>query len=89
MPAGPSPAVAADPSGAAHDAARALAAVTGVERPDVVLVLRPGWPVAADAPASPEVRGLLKQEYPADQATGFALGQFRGVFWAEVAPPAK
>jgi hypothetical protein len=43
----------------------------------------------ADAAVSPEVRGLLKQKYPADQATGFALGQFRGVFWAEVAPPAK
>jgi hypothetical protein len=43
----------------------------------------------AEAAVSPEVRGLLKQRYPADQATGFAQGQFRGVFWAQVAPTGK
>lgn len=43
----------------------------------------------AEAGVSPEVRALLKQKYPADQATGFAQGQFRGVFWAEVAPAAR
>lgn len=43
----------------------------------------------AEAAVTAEVRALLKQKYPADQATGFALGQFRGVFWAEVSPTAK
>jgi hypothetical protein len=43
----------------------------------------------AEAAVTAEVRVLLKQKYPTDQATGFALGQFRGVFWAEVSPTAK
>lgn len=49
MPAGASAAVAADPYGAAQDAARALAAATGVERHDAVVVLGSGWAGAADA----------------------------------------
>lgn len=53
MPAGPSPAVAADPYGAARDAARALAVATGVEKHDVVVVLGSGWAGAAGALADP------------------------------------
>ena len=33
---------------------------------------------------SPEVRKALAEQYPEDQATGFALGDVRGLFWAEV-----
>ena len=31
--------------------------------------------------------GRLKALYPHDQATGYAENDFRGIFWAEVAPP--
>ncbi len=37
----------------------------------------------ADAIA-PDVRAVLRERYPADQATGFAAGDIRGWFWAEV-----
>jgi hypothetical protein len=40
-----------------------------------------GPPEAIDA----TVRETLRQAYPADQATGFAVGDLRGVFWAEAA----
>lgn len=36
---------------------------------------------------TPEIADLLAKRYPQDAARGFALGGFRGVFWAEVAPP--
>ena len=49
----PHPAVAADPYRAARDAAAALAAATGVERHDVVVVLGSGWAGAADAFGAP------------------------------------
>lgn len=32
----------------------------------------------------PDVQSVLKERYPADQATGYALGALRGVAWAEV-----
>lgn len=38
----------------------------------------------------PRVRAVLKERYPADHAVGFAEGEIRGWFWAEVpksAPP--
>ncbi len=31
----------------------------------------------------PEVQALLAKRYPEDQATGYALGDLRGVIWAE------
>jgi len=31
----------------------------------------------------PEIVTRLQEEYPHDKATGFALGEIRGVFWAE------
>jgi hypothetical protein len=34
---------------------------------------------------SAEVSAKLRERYPKDQATGFQLGQLRGVVWAEVA----
>jgi hypothetical protein len=33
---------------------------------------------------SAEVRGILERAYPADQATGFSIGDLRGFAWAEV-----
>lgn len=38
---------------------------------------------------APKVRTALREKYPEDQATGFAPGAFRGLFWAEVPPPAR
>jgi len=32
----------------------------------------------------PELTALLAERYPEDRATGYALDEFRGVFWAEV-----
>lgn len=38
----------------------------------------------------PALAAEIDQRYPDDQARGFKLGDFRGVFWAELAaPPAK
>lgn len=34
---------------------------------------------------SPELKGALEKFYPQDQATGFEVGDMRGVFWAKVA----
>jgi hypothetical protein len=36
------------------------------------------------AELSPGVRDAIQGAYPADQATGFAAGEVRGFFWAEV-----
>jgi hypothetical protein len=38
----------------------------------------------AAAHLAPEVRDVLAQAYPEDQGVGFAEGDVRGVFWAEV-----
>jgi hypothetical protein len=34
----------------------------------------------------PALLETIKKRYPQDQATGYEAGQFRGIFWAEVAP---
>ena len=34
---------------------------------------------------APELAAQITARYPSDQATGFEVGQLRGVFWAEVA----
>jgi hypothetical protein len=34
---------------------------------------------------APEVAAALAERYPADQATGYAVGDLRGVAWAEIA----
>lgn len=49
-------------------------------------------PIAVDASCltchgehvAPEVSAILSQHYPADRATGYALGALRGALWAEV-----
>ena len=37
-----------------------------------------------EATLSAEVRGVLRERYPDDQATGYAAGDLRGALWAEV-----
>jgi hypothetical protein len=32
----------------------------------------------------PEIRQVLAEHYPADQATGFVEGELRGWFWVEI-----
>jgi hypothetical protein len=32
---------------------------------------------------APEIAAVLAERYPADQATGYAVGDLRGVMWAE------
>lgn len=44
---------------------------------------------AAPDSLTAEVRQALEAGYPQDQATGFAYGDLRGVFWAEVPPEAE
>jgi len=36
------------------------------------------------AELGPDLQAKLKELYPADQATGYVPGDFRGVFWAEL-----
>lgn len=36
---------------------------------------------------SPEVQAALAEKYPQDQATGFADGELRGIFWVEMLQP--
>jgi hypothetical protein len=38
-------------------------------------------------PLAPEVASEIRRRYPDDRATGFAIGDFRGVFWAELPWP--
>jgi len=38
------------------------------------------------ATIAPEVEAKISESYPSDQARGYALGDFRGVFWAELEP---
>ncbi|GAB4014524.1 MAG: hypothetical protein Fur0010_12760 [Bdellovibrio sp.] len=35
---------------------------------------------------APEVESILSQKYPNDQARGFKVGDFRGLFWLEMNP---
>lgn len=56
-------------------------------------VARVARPIVVEAPClachgpaetvAPEVRAVLAAQYPADRATGYALGDLRGVLWAE------
>jgi hypothetical protein len=36
---------------------------------------------------APEVEAKLRERYPKDEARGYAPGEFRGVFWAEIDAP--
>jgi hypothetical protein len=37
----------------------------------------------------PEVQAKITERYPQDAARGFQVGDFRGVFWAEIDAPAR
>ena len=41
----------------------------------------------APANIDPEVRRLLAERYPNDQATGYRTGDFRGAVWVRIAAP--
>ena len=66
-----------------------IAEVDGTKRARVVEPITIGPPcLLCHGPVDtldPEVTALLGERYPDDQATGYALDDFRGVFWAEVA----
>lgn len=58
---------------------------------DTLRVIRPigveGPCLACHGPSenlSAEVKALLAEKYPEDQATGYAVGDLRGAFWVEV-----
>jgi hypothetical protein len=53
------------------------------------LVIQPLCITCHGKELAPEVREVLAVRYPADQATGYAAGDLRGVAWAEIAsaPP--
>lgn len=56
------------------------------------IVLQPPCVLCHGQNIAPDLAALITARYPSDQATGFAVGQLRGVFWAEVtgaAAPAK
>lgn len=74
-----------------HEGKPALAKPAFIDLGDRVGVLRP---IIAGAVCltchgskdelTPEVKAALAKRYPNDHATGYAMGDLRGVFWAEV-----
>jgi Protein of unknown function (DUF3365) len=74
-------------------AGRPASSVDGfaVDLGDKVGVLRPipMRPMCAgchgpDDQLAPAVKGVLKDQYPSDHATGFGVGEIRGWFWVEL-----
>jgi hypothetical protein len=49
------------------------------------LVIQPLCVACHGAALAPEVSAELAARYPADQATGYAVGDLRGIAWAEIA----
>ncbi len=39
------------------------------------------------ANVAPEVKAVLDETYPADKATGYSVGDLRGVAWVELPAP--
>jgi hypothetical protein len=77
----------------AEQGERSAEGVTGFARAEGggARVLRPiaieGPCLACHGPPgsiAPEVAAILRQRYPSDAATGYALGDLRGALWAEV-----
>lgn len=50
------------------------------------IVVQPLCITCHGANLAPEISMRLRERYPDDRATGYAAGDFRGVFWALVAP---
>lgn len=51
------------------------------------LIIQPLCLACHGSQLAPGVQAVLAARYPADQATGYALGELRGVAWAELARP--
>ena len=51
------------------------------------LVIQPVCLTCHGAEVGPEIKAAIAERYPQDQATGYKLGELRGVIWAEL--PAK
>lgn len=49
------------------------------------IVLQPPCLLCHGESVAPDLAAQIAARYPNDQATGFVVGQLRGVFWAEVA----
>jgi hypothetical protein len=49
------------------------------------LIIQPLCIPCHGAALAPEVKAALADRYPGDQATGYAVGNLRGVAWAEIA----
>lgn len=83
----PMAALAKEPSGS--DAFRVVALPGGrTGYAEAIWVQQPCLACHGEAPSA-EVQAALKAQYPKDEATGFKLGDFRGVFWAELDAPRR
>jgi hypothetical protein len=51
------------------------------------IALQPMCLACHGASLMPDVAARIKETYPDDQATGFAVGDLRGVFWVEYPDP--
>ena len=58
---------------------------TGVVQP---IRVQPLCTTCHGATIAPDLRDHLRERYPDDRATGYAVGDFRGLFWAVVPPAA-
>ncbi len=57
---------------------------TGVVKP---IRVQPLCTTCHGATIAPDLRDHLRERYPDDRATGYGVGDFRGLFWAVVPPP--
>lgn len=53
------------------------------------IYVQPGCLQCHGTVLAPEVRDYLAANYPTDQATGFAIGDYRGLFWLQAIPPKR
>ena len=74
----------ADP---ADRAPRSIALDDGREGYVEPIVLQPLCLTCHGATLAPEVAGRIEALYPEDRATGFEIGDLRGVFWVELPAP--
>jgi hypothetical protein len=51
------------------------------------IVVQPMCVTCHGADVAPDLRAKIEELYPDDQATGYAAGDLRGIFWAELPRP--
>ena len=73
--------LAAAPASGAHITQPLLDGRVGYAEP---ILVQPPCLLCHGVEVAPPVRERLSALYPADQATGYALGQVRGVFWVDL-----